>query len=261
MDIFSSQAGRVTAVDGDFMPMLMEIGDDPKDVHPSANWSGYDEMRSIVTGIGVQQQGGYQIIHTLRDFLYVYVFGERIGQLTINGLSFNANCESGYDALVGDNPNVIGAQYHGLEWVQAYYLDNRITHRPDPITIVLGLDTPFTGFLTGFRMELLDVQSQPFIGRFSMGFHIIPDSGDLVDALAADVDDDPLLASQLEFSAQLQAEAKAKTGQPGVPPPPGATPPQLPDPWATLPGFMNPPQPGTPFEWPDWMPEWLRKKN
>ena len=207
MEIFSSQAGRVTAIDGDITPLLLEVGDDHVDDEPNSNWGGYGEFRAIITGFGVQQQGGFQFLHTLRDFIYVYVFGERIGQMSIEGIAFNANCEAGPDAIIEQASGKIGPQYHGLEWVQAYYLDNRITERPDPITIVLGLDTPFYGFLTSLKFEVVDSPDKPFLGHFAMGFHVIPDFSDLVDDVGDDFDADEVLGAQLAFAQQLQTQA------------------------------------------------------
>ncbi len=208
MEIFSAQAGRVTAIEGDVTPLLLELGDDPVGEEPNSNWGGYNEFRSIITGFGVMQQGGYQFLHTLRDFIYVYVFGERIGQLTIEGLAFNSTCDHPADVLDPDSPD-FGAQYHGLEWVQSYYLENRITARPDPITIVLGLDTPFYGFLTSLKFEVMDTPDKPFLGHFAMGFHVIPDAGDLVDSNGDDFDVAEVLASRDLFTQQLRFESQA----------------------------------------------------
>jgi hypothetical protein len=208
MDIFSSQAGRVTAIEGTGTPLLLEIGDDPEGASPDSNWGGYDEFRAIVTGFGVQQQGGYQFLHTLRDFIYVYVFGERIGTMTIEGVAFNGTCESASDAhLLDGGFGATPLQYHGLEYVQAYYLRNCISNRADAISIILGLDTPFTAFLTSIKWEVIDSPDRPFLGRFAMGFHMITDSGELVDSLGNDYDATNVYDSRALFTQQLQAEA------------------------------------------------------
>jgi hypothetical protein len=83
MDIFSSQPGAVVAVPttGIGVGFFVE------------NWDGYVAFKSIFNGFDIDVHGGVQFMHSLRDFIYVYVFGERIAPLTINGISFANVCE------------------------------------------------------------------------------------------------------------------------------------------------------------------------
>ena len=153
MDIFNNQPGMVAALDSPGIPMSLFIED----------WGGFDGFKSIITEFGVIQQSGVQFMHTLRDFIYVYVFGERIGQMTISGLSFFTFCD--------------GDTCHGLEHVNQYYLDNRVSERATPITVVLGCATPFTAFLVGCKLNLNNPADM--MGQFSLDLRVIPEQSTL----------------------------------------------------------------------------------
>lgn len=149
-DIFSSVRGVVTAVSSIGVPVGLAI----------QYWGGYQFFKSVVTNMTFQSQGNVQFLHTLRDFIYIYTFGERIGELTIHGVSFAFPCE---------HPS---QPTHGLEYVLAYYSINRTAARATPIPIVLGSSTTFWAFLTGIKLDFHDAEKN--MGQFVMTFHSIP---------------------------------------------------------------------------------------
>jgi hypothetical protein len=196
MDIFSSAPGRVSAIDSVGVPILLLIGDDSENRPHNSNFGSLGAMGSIITGIKGQSQGGFQFRHTLLDFVYLYVFGERVGQLSLEGISFAEQC--------------IPRGFHGLEQVNAYYLDNRVAERADPVTIVLGLDLAFYAFLTGFSFDLSDTEKG--IGRFSLALHVIPETRSHEDPGGGI--EDAVLESITEFVAALNRDARAGTQPP-----------------------------------------------
>lgn len=65
-------------------------------------WEGrvsYDIHRSIITRIGVSHAGNYQFLHTLGNSVYIYTFGDRMGQVTVHGLSFAKQCAESSNVL------------------------------------------------------------------------------------------------------------------------------------------------------------------
>ena len=102
---------------------------------------GWSTHRSIITRITMSMQGNFQFLHTLGGDIYIYVFGDRVGQMTVSGLCVSANdCTAG--ATAGQ---------HGLEFVLAYYKSNRISTRATPLTMLIGQSTTITGFLAGMQ--------------------------------------------------------------------------------------------------------------
>lgn len=91
-----------------------------------------------VTGFAVELQGNYQFLHTVNDFVYLYVFGDRIGELVVTGMGFYGNgC--------GNEGNICE--------LLTYYMANRVAKKQNPITIGLGDCKNFMSFLTGMRIE------------------------------------------------------------------------------------------------------------
>lgn len=101
-----------------------------------------------VTGFILELHTNHQFLHSLDEFIYVFPFGDRIGELTITGLAFlGAPC--GGDCPPSSDPcGVFG-----------YYLKKRLSKpagfKPTQITIAGCQDAPLLGFLTGLRMETL----------------------------------------------------------------------------------------------------------
>lgn len=58
----------------------------------AAGGDGAQAFDGIVTGMSLNLAGNYQFMHTLKDLIYVYAFGDRIGDLTISGLGFLNPC-------------------------------------------------------------------------------------------------------------------------------------------------------------------------
>ncbi len=170
MDIFSTQPGAVVAVPSPGTPMTMFI----------QGWgdgiSAYLPFKSIITGFQVQTQAGVQFMHTLRDFIYVYVFGERIAPVTISGMCFANVCER-LDEVQGV-PGFPGGQsaffpnYHGLEYALGFYNAYRVTTLGAPITLVFGISTVLYGFLVGANVSMSDVENR--VAQFSFQFQAIP---------------------------------------------------------------------------------------
>lgn len=91
-----------------------------------------------VTGFALELQGNYQFLHTVNDFIYLYVFGDRIGELVVTGMGFYANgC--------GDESSICK--------ILDYYMTNRVAKHKQAIAIKLGTCKTFLSFLTGMRLE------------------------------------------------------------------------------------------------------------
>jgi len=121
-------------------------------------WVGFPGFKSIVTGFQLQSRSGVQFMHTLRDFIYIYVFGERIGTVVISGLSFHQQCPGGDPC-------------HGLESVIDYYKTNSTSERDTPVTIVFGCSVVIDGFLTEIQATLNEPSQR--VANFSLSFQSI----------------------------------------------------------------------------------------
>jgi hypothetical protein len=153
-DIFNNEPGVVVVLDtgggnGD-NPFRLAIDDFPQD-----GSSGL-----IVTELAVQRHGNFQFLHTLKDLVYVYSFGERIGQIRASGLCFASMCNGPSDG--------------GLPTLLDYYETHRLEMRSQPISIAVG--TSNNGRFRGFLCELnFDVaRPEARLAQFGLQFHALP---------------------------------------------------------------------------------------
>lgn len=125
-------------------------------------WGGAASMKSIITELNVGRQSGTQFVHSLKDSIYAYSFGERIGALRIAGLSFASLC--GTDAT------------SGVEAVLNYYNQYRASSAGAPVTVAIG--TSAAGRLRGFltQLNLSIARPEARLAQFALDFVTLPNS-------------------------------------------------------------------------------------
>lgn len=111
--------------------------------------------RLIVTQVGVEMAGNFQFVHCINDQIFVYVFGDRISELTVSGVTFSHPCvgEPGSDLVFED------------------YDKYKISKTGQPAVVAIGA-ARFQSFLTGMSFSLTDPELQ--LGQFSYRFHGFP---------------------------------------------------------------------------------------
>lgn len=149
-NIFGSMAGRIIAIASDdgFMPLGVDVADFKDAVG----------AKGLVTGLSMTGQSGYQVMHTLRQYIYIYTFGERVGEITVSGLSFNLDCTQ-------DLP----ANNTGLAKLYNWYQANRISTTGAHIALTLSPGLTVNAFLVDFRYQVED----PSIGLAQFSLHFI----------------------------------------------------------------------------------------
>lgn len=159
--LYVTHPGQVTAINGDVGKLPMTIMLD--------NWPGFPAIRAIMTHIGISASGNYQFLHTLKEYIYVYVFGERIGDVAISGLLFSESCTSSDGPADATAPANV-AQPSGIEQLCDFYNTNRIAVRGQPMRIIIGTSAmaSFQAFLVAHKSEISDPQQQ--LGQFTLYF-------------------------------------------------------------------------------------------
>jgi hypothetical protein len=120
----------------------------------------FQAHKTIVTHLTLGLGTNHQFLHTLGGDLYIYVFGDRIGQLGISGL------------CVADDCDRLGDQEHGIEKMIKWFNKNKLSTKPDPITCMVGR-TPIKGFLSGINFGTFDHKLR--LVQFNVDIHIIPE--------------------------------------------------------------------------------------
>lgn len=132
--LFASKPGQVVQLDDPALPCSTRF------MSLSPNIS-YETERSIVTRLTVSQEVNLQFLHTLGSGIYVYVFGDRMGQITLSGLSFACSCPDGVDL--------------GAEKMMMWYKSNRASKRSAPVRITIGKSV-IEGFVKSFTEDVVD---------------------------------------------------------------------------------------------------------
>lgn len=96
----------------------------------------FKETRCLVLQVETQLPDGVQFQHTGGDLVFVYVFGRRVGQITVKGLAVPCPCP---DPTTGEVKSGLDEFF---EWVKR----NRSSARSQPLTLTVSKQT-FDGFL------------------------------------------------------------------------------------------------------------------
>lgn len=103
----------------------------------------YVTEKSIITRMTLSHKGNFQLLHTMGNDIQIYVFGDRIGSITISGLSMAYDCTS-------DDGR------HGFEKILEWYQNNRLAARRDPVIVTIGSNTVINGFVAGVTGDVVD---------------------------------------------------------------------------------------------------------
>lgn len=151
--IFKGTPGRVLVVKDPAVPARVRPLVQPR---PRIN---INEQKSIITRVAISQQTNHQFLHTLGNDIYIYVFGDRVGQIMLEGLSFVENCDG-------------GGGKHGMEQMLKYYKDNKLSSRKDPVQILIG-GTTIKGFITGMTNDVVDPKT--WLAKYQLTVAIMPE--------------------------------------------------------------------------------------
>ena len=148
--MFSGEPGRVALVPTGFVSAASSVS--------LSGWGGFNQFRSIITRVATNERGNFQFLHTLGKVIFVYTFGDRVGDILVSGMAFSGGC--GGDGL-------------GIEAVHRFYRQNRIAVRPTPLTITIGTGTTLVGYLVGLSTDVANAELR--IYQFNMTLSLIPE--------------------------------------------------------------------------------------
>lgn len=157
MKIFTGKQGTVSVIEpegGAQTPFVIRFDGAAVDV---------DLIRGIVTNVTMTQDTNVQFMHSLRDTIFINVFGNRIGQMTVSGILFLADvCKAGGGS---ENSQPFKKFYE-------YYVGNNAVARANSINVQIGNDQSFKAFLLSFSFGVTDAQTS--MGQFTMNLAVVP---------------------------------------------------------------------------------------
>jgi len=106
---------------------------------------------------------------TVNDFIYVYSFGNRMGELTMSGIGFVRTCT---DRAFTSTPD-LNTYAARLGRVFDFYRAQKLSSN-GRLSVSIGGDknATFYAFLTGMRIEMQDAATM--VGQWSMRFSVVP---------------------------------------------------------------------------------------
>ena len=151
--LFSACPGRVTVVstpvDNCSVNMVSIAGDNNT---PALT---YERDAIILTRINVTQNANMQFLHTLGNRVYVYAFGDRMGQIQLTGLAFAATSDHGNAAPPDSICAKTGLGNHSAKNVLTWYKANKASTRATPVIITI-FDVAFQGFVIALNADVID---------------------------------------------------------------------------------------------------------
>jgi hypothetical protein len=170
--VFSGNAGRVSFVNDESAQGTISLGEivgnpsagTTSSTHPLSAGAtlSFTNHKTIITRIGISTSGNFQFLHTMGNDVFVYVFGDRMGDITLHGLCFADDCSSptpphGVTNLGG---TAQPGQKHGFELLYDWYLNSRMSVNASPVTVTIGQGTVFKGFITGLTGDVKDAMTR-----------------------------------------------------------------------------------------------------
>jgi hypothetical protein len=147
-DIFNSRTGYVSVISGQaVIPGRIKI-------------SGFEPTSALIENISYRQQTNQQFQYTLDGAVYIYVFGDEMGEVQISGVIF---------------PLLCSGQTTGMREVLAFYASRRASKSQDLVEVSIG-DEIITGFLTGLQVRGMGVAEDPAaaLQQYVMGINTLP---------------------------------------------------------------------------------------
>lgn len=120
-----------------------------------------------ISSFVMEQQGNYQFLHALDNFIYYYNFGDRIGEMTVAGFGFT---EKTCVPASGTRPAT--TEDNSICRLIGFYEAYKQSTRRQAITVGTHVCGVYRGFLTGMRLEVSAGSFGMPVGQWSLRFHV-----------------------------------------------------------------------------------------
>jgi hypothetical protein len=118
---------------------------------------GFEGKAAIIVAPAVNQKVNAQFQTSLKESVYVYVFGDQMGNIALSGLAFASRCE--------DDEN-------GIKELFEYYDEYRAAVRKEVVTVTIA-DKAFSGFL--ISMDVRPQDPEHMISAFNLAIAVLPE--------------------------------------------------------------------------------------
>jgi hypothetical protein len=125
----------------------------------------FEDHRVVITRVTGNERVNAQFLHTLGPDIFVYVFGDRVTDLTIQGMAFPFNCED-----QTSQPGIVRV----IEW----YRRHRLARQQSPLLVSIGGQAgdqidPLVAYLLGAQYDIADPKTR--LAKFTLQMARVPD--------------------------------------------------------------------------------------
>jgi hypothetical protein len=106
---------------------------------------GFEPMAAIIEKPTMEQSVNVQFQTSLAEATYVYVFGDKMGSIMIEGVAFAGRCDGGE----------VNFEQNGIKDVVDFYNERRASQDSRVLTVTYGPEQ-LSGFLTGMMLTPRD---------------------------------------------------------------------------------------------------------
>jgi hypothetical protein len=146
--LFGSNEGKIVPLSNSGTPAVVRIN----------GLTGF--TRLLVTDLGFGQGANVQFMNTLKDVVYIYSFGEKMGGVQVSGTLVLRSCVQTRAPVS-----------HALQYYQQWSVSNVAKHKGKPIAISLSGQV-LKGFLVGIRVSGFNPQYGT--AKFTMSYASLP---------------------------------------------------------------------------------------
>ena len=125
----------------------------------------FAQRTSIITRVMLAQEANVQFLHAVGDFVYIYAFGDRMGQIGLSGLSFAFGCD--------DNARPQQNRRHGIAEMSSWYNRFRVSSLGRPVRVAISTMT-LEGFVVNSSFDTVDPESG--LMQWNLGLRTLPES-------------------------------------------------------------------------------------
>lgn len=147
-DVFNSRTGYVAVVPGQaVIPGRVKI-------------SGFEPTAALIETVDYSQKTNQQFQYALDGSVYIYVFGDEMGNVQVKGMILPILCTG---------------QSSGLKEVLDFYATNRASKSQALVEVSVGEEV-ISGFLTALAIAGVGAASDPIalIQRYAMNINTLP---------------------------------------------------------------------------------------
>jgi len=113
---------------------------------------------TIVTSLQIEENVNAQFMYSLGTTVHSFIFGDKLGQLTIGGIAVSSMCQAGSAATSAKS---------GLENIQRLYREYKYSTYRHALDISVA-EVPYKCYLMGCLVDYSDTQNH--FTRFSLRF-------------------------------------------------------------------------------------------